>query len=51
MPTLIDLKKLATKKKIKGRSKMNKAGLLKALGLSGNKQDRKKSRKKSRKKE
>jgi hypothetical protein len=37
MPTLIELKKLATTKKIKGRSKMNKAGLLKALGLSGNK--------------
>jgi len=50
MPTLIELKKLATQKKIKGRSKMNKAGLLKALGLSGNKTvSKKRVRKVSRK--
>ena len=33
MPTLKELKKLATQRKIKGRSKMNKAQLEAALGI------------------
>ncbi len=47
MPTLKELKKLATQRKIKGRSKMNKAQLMAALGVTAVK---KKSRKPSIKK-
>jgi len=47
MPTLKELKKLATQRKIKGRSKMNKSQLMVALGVTAVK---KKSRKPSIKK-
>jgi len=47
MPTLKELKKLATQRKIKGRSKMNKSQLMVALGVTALK---KKSRKPSIKK-
>ena len=50
MPTLKELKKLATQRKIKGRSKMNKAQLILALGVTAVKKPAKKSRKPSIKK-
>ena len=49
MPTLKELKKLATARKIKGRSKMNKAQLMTALGVTAVKKSRKPRAKKSRK--
>ena len=49
MPTLKELKKLATQRKIKGRSKMNKAQLMVALGVTAVKKSRKPSVKKPKK--
>ena len=49
MPTLKELKKLATQRKIKGRSKMNKAQLMAALGVTAVKKSRKPSVKKPKK--
>ena len=37
MPTVIELRKLARLKKIKGRSKMNKVELMKALNIKPSK--------------
>ena len=52
MPTLNELKKMATQRKIKGRSKMNKKELESALGIKAGsrKPSKKKSRKPSKKK-
>ncbi len=49
MSTLKELKKLATQRKIKGRSKMNKSQLMTALGVAAGKKSRKPVKKKSRK--
>ena len=49
MSTLKELKKLATQRKIKGRSKMNKSQLMAALGVAAGKKSRKPVKKKSRK--
>ena len=49
MPTVVELKKMARSRKIRGRSKMDKAELMRALGLTTVKKSRKQVKKKSRK--
>jgi len=49
MPTVAELKKLASSRKIKGRSKMNKSQLMIALGITKSRKPVKKPAKKSRK--
>lgn len=50
MVTVVELRKMATKQKIEGRSKMNKAQLEKALGMPASKASPKKAAKKVTKK-